>query len=496
MTSDRRANPRVPSRVPAAIVADGDWVKLTVHYEGCERALASEEYAEIGPGGLLVYTFSGSDPRQVEGGRCDISITTGYSPETWTIRRAGPIRTGINELGVLRRSRAPVLAKGRVFHATGEPAGGIQVRARTPRESAGPDDRNKSAWVRITSSTTAPDGSFELRHEHEGSFVLAYSQLTIPARLREVRSGVEGLSLVLPETGAVTGSVRIPSGLDTIGFTAKFLSTPDIPDGPSADQGAPAPLVAVHKIEDDGSFLAPDLVPGTYRVELRADPWRAPFAAVDGVLVEAGATCRDPRLADIPLGNLDTHDLELVDTAGRPVPEGRVTWRALDDPPWRFRGTADFHDGRFVLYTDLEAVEVSVEAEHHHERTVAPIHADARIVLRAWQELAISLRPSLAEAFPQLDFELELAGPGEDPEDEPKGWDETIPAQGSRTWRVDRPGTWWAWLTCVDGGAEIEASIERPLRLEVLDTAEVQEFVLDVRVSDVAALLEATHDPD
>jgi hypothetical protein len=103
---------------------------------------------------------------------------------------------------------------------------------------------------------------------------------------RDVRRGERGVEVVLTQGGIVAGSLVLDTGLVPDDVMLFLFS-----DG----------RVQNITLRADATFEISQLMPGTYSLEVHrrsanGQPEHEPVARVAGLLVQAGETCRDPRI--------------------------------------------------------------------------------------------------------------------------------------------------------------------------------------------------------
>jgi hypothetical protein len=227
-------------------------------------------------------------------GRCTLELWSDDSDgrRGWLrLVKEPPLEPGKNELGALVLPFLPVLAAGLVLDPTGAPIAGAEVRLTTPI-----DGLNRG-W--IVSDLSAEDGSFVLQAPLDARQVeLEASQEGFVSRLFPVEVGRQDLSLTLAFSGSLAGTVLV--GHEQALQDLRMVIT--------NDSGARREV----DLNEDGTFVSAGLAPGPYdvRLELTEEPEFA--QEVPGVLVEAGVTCRDPRVQVIDLrGRLRTFTITM-----------------------------------------------------------------------------------------------------------------------------------------------------------------------------------------
>ncbi len=289
------------------------------------------------------------------------------------------LRPGPNELGDVILAPPPLLVAGRVESETGASVAGAELRLyfQTPGDGA--------SW--------RPLWAFGTNADHEGAFAIrgwvAPGRLAVDARHPShrpsdrlvVERGERDARLVLLAAGAIAGRVVLSEGVP-----AKRIVVGVRDPAAPASEGVPHSA----RPDADGSFEILAVSPGTWTVQIDAPDTVVTF---DGVLVEAGETTRDPRLAEIDLRDLVfSFVLGVFDPEGAPVPGPRaVTIRPV--PPGGPRTTWG-RDGRIEILSITPAVDVTVQANGFRTRRLEGVREDTRVVL----DRGIPVRLVLANA--------------------------------------------------------------------------------------------------
>lgn len=199
---------------------------------------------------------------------------------------------------------APLLGiSGRVVNTRGEPVAGAQVQL---RPSAG-----------ATPALSEKDGSFRFEGLEEGLYALeAQHPRHGPSEPKTAASGESEVELVLTRGGELAGRVERADGTPA----QHFFVVVDrfVPRGGEAQRGRPFKPVQVRG--GDGSFVFPDLAPGTYDLVADAPSEGGPATATN-VEVAAGVRTSGLVLKLGPGGELEGVVLE---ASGGPVPDADV----------------------------------------------------------------------------------------------------------------------------------------------------------------------------
>lgn len=199
---------------------------------------------------------------------------------------------------------SPLLGiSGRVVNTRGEPVAGAQVQL---RPSAG-----------TAPALSEKDGSFRFEALEEGLYALeAQHPRHGPSDPKTAASGETEVELVLTRGGELSGRVERADGAPA----EHFFVVVDrfVPRGGEAQRGRPFKPVQVRGV--DGSFVFPDLAPGTYDIVADSPSEGGPATATN-VEIAAGVRTSGLVLKLGPGGELEGVVLE---ASGGPVPDANV----------------------------------------------------------------------------------------------------------------------------------------------------------------------------
>lgn len=265
-------------------------------------------------------------------------------------RRIVPLLDGVLELGDVEVEEPPCFVSGRVVHADGSPASGVQVSVARWTRMGGEGAPEIWNWTGdVSSPNTETNGTFELFDDPPpGRYAIA-------ARVGEFgfgefvpfEHGANDVEIVLPAFGGLAGRLLLPDGVDSAALRVEL--NPD----------------AWAVLRPDGAFEFQRLPVGMYRIAIRRawdDSDRPPPFEVSAISVTAGSMSRDERLDPLDLrGRLHALEVQIVDSNGEPVGAGHIAMTphgaAADSRVTRVR----FERGRVRLCglgvsSDLEVV--------------------------------------------------------------------------------------------------------------------------------------------
>lgn len=304
------------------------------------------------------------------------------------------------DLGDVLLDHGEPLVSGRVVDTANRPVAGATFRLRILAKV--PDGE---LWPAVRTSGTAHtgvDGEFAL-HLPLGEAVPGDDlRLTTLAggfaddRDRDVRRGASDVEVVLAAAGGLAGSLELDEGL---GFDDVFL----ILDGPARE-----PV----QLRSDATFERQALVPDVYTLEVwRLGPDRRPesrpAALVEGLVVRAGETCRDPRVQDLFVENpLPTLRIRVVDRASRPLVHAVASVRGVDE----LRPATSGSDGVCRVRVEELPVDLHVAAFGYAPEELFGVDSDREVVLEAGIPVRLRVRvvPPAGDLVYRLGADLQV----------------------------------------------------------------------------------------
>lgn len=277
------------------------------------------------------------------------------------------------DLGDVRLDFGDLLVAGRVVDAARRPIAGasLAVHARAVASE-------EEFWPRIPAAGTArtgEDGEFALYLQSGEPPPRAELRLSTRAAgfvgedSRDVRRGERDVEVVLTEAGALTGSLELDLGLARDDVTL-LLS------------GEVKQLVT---LRPDATFEVRELVPGTYSLGVRRrganGRLEREFAAlVEGLHVEAGETCRDPRIQSLRIASvLATLRIRVVDRASTPLKGAAISIVGFANA----RPTMTGDEGVGLVRCEALPVDLLVSAFGCARQRIVNVRADRVVVLDA-----------------------------------------------------------------------------------------------------------------
>ena len=300
------------------------------------------------------------------------------------------------ELGEIFLDARALLVAGRVVDREGKRVVGARVSALGTRASGA--SVQARGWQRSQELQTysGPDGAFELRGDPEWT-ALGVSAWTEDgaAEFRVLEPGTRDVVLTLAADGALAGSVSLAAGL-----AREYLSIGVRPEGESSTPRGATPMRR-SELDTEGAFVVRGLAPGSYTVSVYASGAPVEVAQVQGVLVEAGALARDPRLDPLEVG--DWSVLRVLDAAGEPA--SRAAAHVLDRRTRRWI-THAMPSGKLML--ERGTAPLWLAAPGHLLARFDPASGASSVQLERAPRVQIQIAPELLEALDELEIDLAL----------------------------------------------------------------------------------------
>jgi hypothetical protein len=216
------------------------------------------------------------------------------------------------------------------------------------------------------------------------------------------RAGARDVRLVLGATGLLAGTVLLDATLVDSVVLVQAVPIAPSPDGDDATGDRAAVL------DHQGRFSIRNLPPGSYGVSVQYAATGSEIGRVDGIVVPAGEPANDPRLEPLDLrtaGHLI--ELELVNEAGAPVPDGRAFSRPTGESAarWSFASPVG---GRLQLLSAGGPLDVTISAAGFLRTDLEQVSASQRVVLRRAATLRLYLASGLRLPDPPLQLVVEL----------------------------------------------------------------------------------------
>lgn len=223
-------------------------------------------------------------------------------------------RPGPHELGPLRLQEETTIVAGTVVDDVGAPVPGLLLHASESfTDGGGPQSVSWSGGQSGHLVRSDAQGRFELKCGPRRPLVLRLSPTgREPSGNWLVKSGGEArpgdlaLRLEIVRAAVVKGSIAQPLGE---GERVRLMLR-SVADGSSQGRGV-----------ETGPFVFESVLPGRYTLQVFEDgEYDAPAQEIGDLVIAAGETCEDPRLAAIRWSDERAeYGIELVDAAGKPL---------------------------------------------------------------------------------------------------------------------------------------------------------------------------------
>ena len=386
-----------------------------------------------------------------------------------------------SDLGDVLLDHGERIVSGRVVDLAGHPVAGATFSLRSRARV-----RDGEMWPTVRMSgtqRTAADGEFTL-YLPLGETLPSYDlRLTTRAERfvddadRELRRGERGVEVVLSTAGALAGSLVFDEGLgpDDVRVWIRDPARRFVP------------------LRTGASFEVQALAPDTYTLEVvrRETRWRSesrPAARVEGLVVRAGETCRDPRIQGLFVDNpFQTLRIRVVDRSSTPL-KGAVAGVQDGDT---YRQAISGADGICHVRVEQLPVDLRLAVFGYRTQKLLGVDSDREVVLESG--LPIRLRVQIVPSREDLNFSLWARLKVVDDAGAVLGYawgtegvdaDMDLDEQGELAVRVPYAGTYQCefYLSLVHEhigrGAQLEFA--DPLRISVLEHPEEQEFELSI----------------
>lgn len=305
-------------------------------------------------------------------------IEFSFSDKVQRQRRAGrdvepPEPPRMHDLGDVRLVLEPLIVTGSFVDTAGDPvSGSVRLEGRD-------DDTRSWTTIQVTTCYRPPS-----RFEMTGTVPFAHLRLRasthgVESEPVEFALGATGVTLVLPMTGNVAGSVRLTADVDPRTVRLRLLAT-DASGRARRSETLPAP---------SGTFEFKGIATGKATLQV-LDACGRPTIVIDDIAVAGGETTRDPRLIDIALAGVVTPvALIVVDPSGRAIEGATMLAKAGDGDDRTFRASSS---GRIQALAGVAGIDGVVFAAGYRSRTVH-LPGDERVVLAPGIQVGIRARP-------------------------------------------------------------------------------------------------------
>ena len=345
-------------RVRARHISNEDDVQVETDDQGWFKVDLANDWIE-GTSRVLIVTRGQKDDPQASG-----EVDAGRE-----------LQPGLNDLGQVVLAEAALFVRGRVVSTAGEPMAGAKLELRTRSEER---DWWNNEWS--FRQQAGEDGRFEVRGTFAGDeFQLGASKEGWAGSRREFVPGEGALVLELSAEGAVAGSVLLDGEIppDLLRLRLK-----------SPGHGVDHWDTLNAELEPDGTFRFDGLVAGEHALTLGFEGGE--LMEIPGIIVRAGETTRDPRLAGIDLrGTLFVHHLTFVTADADASLQGQISFGPPDAE--ELAGNRWFHERELDLVTEHEALDLIVSARGYRTATLKNVRGDVEVRLEGGLRVRLRL---------------------------------------------------------------------------------------------------------
>ncbi len=332
--------------------------------------------AKYGPNDAFCFVIeSGSGP---DLGRARIDVTTLMQP-------------GVHDLAPVRLERARLVVAGSVLGPEGEAVPRASVKYTASKASRAESDE----FVANRDWESDDTGQFAIYDFGEPSRYSIFADRSPYARSETLTFGErrEGVVLRLGGAGSIAGSLDVPAELSD----HLTLSLRRVPDGRADANSARGPSRETDSrdeaVKGSGGFKIRDLRAGRWDLSLRKQSL-GELAFVPGIVVTAGKTSTDPRLADLKITTRFVRiEIEVVDAlTGANLPDAFVAIRPrAEDRSQRVAfGIPRGSDRPSLWVPAIDGANVAVS--HPKYRSVVIEHARESRTVRLVPEPGVTLR--------------------------------------------------------------------------------------------------------
>ncbi len=275
------------------------------------------------------------------------------------------------DLGDVVLDYGELLVCGRVVDTARRPIPGATLRAHSRVVVAG-----EELWPLVPAAgtvRTGVDGRFALYLQQgeqppsEELRVAASAEGFVAEVGHDVHRGERDAEIVLEQAGSLAGSLDLERGLtpDDVELTLSERSRHFV------------------QLRSDSTFDVSELLPGIYSLEVRRRGAngrleREPAVRVDGLLVVAGETCRDPRIQALRIASVVASlRIRIVDRASTPLPGAATSIVGLENA----RPALSQDDGLCWVRSETLPVDLEVSAFGYLRRRLVNVSEDREVVL-------------------------------------------------------------------------------------------------------------------
>jgi hypothetical protein len=301
------------------------------------------------------------------------------------------LELGLNDLGHVMLTAAPLFVRGRVVTPGGDPIPAAELVLEKKSES-------QPWWNQDWRFNHESDeeGAFEVRGQQTGiEFRLGASREGWAGLSREFAPGETNLALELTREGVLEGQVLVNAGVPVEMIQVEVAGQTDVPMDSEIENRR-------FNVEHDGTFRIGRLHAGAHTVKLHIESHREQLREFTGVAVQSGQVTRDPRLNVVDLrSELFSRRITLL-TPGDT--DRRLQGRMLYGPPGaeELEGNRWFHEREIDLISRDEVVDVLVTARGFRTERIEGVYGDVEVSLSSGVKVTLVLRSDTELPEPPL----------------------------------------------------------------------------------------------
>jgi hypothetical protein len=367
------------------------------------------------------------------------------------------LATGIAELGDIIAEELDLIASGMVVSGKGTPITQAAIAIAWHSERGW----TKSPTDFELHGGTDGAGRFEIRGKLKGRGAMgltAEREGWICLEPTPFTPGAKDVKIVMVRGGAIAGSFEGLGRSDSTVWTPSALQVSIVKSGSTISRVEAFMLDAIGDVDrhevrvHDGKFTCDSLLPGSYSVEVHAgsdfrpnEPAPKPLMVIEGVIVEAGKTTRDPRLQNVDLTKLlESRVVTVVDETGRLLRDVRIGARASGSTG-DYTSFATGSSGKAVVAMPADSVEI-VATLKGYRTAVLQVTGDTTVTLEKTTPKLVTIKLAEGADLPAHPFSIavRLDWVGEAAEKTPESsrfYDPRSRDRETVTFRTDRTAT-------------------------------------------------------
>ena len=302
----------------------------------------------------------------------------------WTKHLPWPLPFGEFDLGVFRIQTDPLVVGGTVVDSVGKPMRGISVSL-----LADPDpnsDSQEFMSLQTLGTQTDKEGRFALRGitERREVSLKIRSETHALAHPVSVPVGSDNVKLVVEAAGTLQGWLRIDEGQRVEDF---LLSALESATGESTNISFETHAGGAEPMK----FRKKGLRAGQYRLKVASHVIPGlELAAVEGLVVEGGGLCKDPRIQGLDLrGRLRPVEIRVLDEQGKELSNASVEISGQDGHYGRDSRTGS--DGLARIWIAPSGSSVSVSKSGYLRQVHDNLATDVQVRMIAAPTLRLTI---------------------------------------------------------------------------------------------------------